>query len=93
MAELSLQDPARCPQCHAWMWPGFVTIGGGMHWVRASTRSGHDLAEHLPGTLAIMRPNRLPAWRCQNCKLILMRYGPDVHKEIERSELPEETLS
>lgn len=64
----------RCPECGGYMTEGWLSIGQGMHWI-ANRDSGHDVAEDIPGTHAIMRPNRLAAWRCKKCELILFRYG------------------
>ncbi len=33
------------------------------------------MSEDVPGTHAVMRPNRMEGWRCKKCHLILFRYG------------------
>lgn len=80
-----MADPAheskRCPQCRAWMTAGHVSVSQGLHWMRRAEGPLGDFAETLPGTHAVLRPNRLPAWRCTACQLVLMQYGHDVHKQ------------
>ena len=80
-----MQDPAdrnddeealRCPSCHAWLQPGFVAVSEGLLWLR-NADGPSDFAESIPGTAAILKANRLPAWRCQRCELVTMRFGRD----------------
>ncbi|MEM1355831.1 MAG: PF20097 family protein [Planctomycetota bacterium] len=77
-------DTMKCPSCHATMQPGFLPVSGGMNFVRGDGRAASSFAEGVPGTNAIMRSNRLPAWRCKACSLILFRYGKDNAKQLER---------
>lgn len=83
-----MADPAhesqRCPQCRAWMTTGFLSVSQGLHWMRRAEGPLGDFAETLPGTQAVLRPNRLPAWRCSGCQTITFRYGHDVLKETAR---------
>ena len=77
-------DPLRCPQCSSLMQAGFVPVSQGMHFIRGDGRGAHHFAEDLPGTHAIMRTNRLIAWRCKACELVVLRYGRDNAKRIAR---------
>jgi len=76
---------------------GLLPIAHGLHWLRgrsAGTSAGLGkgaggsgvMAEDVPGTHAVMRPNRMEAWRCKKCKLILFRYGQswDANKKIQK---------
>ncbi|MEM1212950.1 MAG: PF20097 family protein [Planctomycetota bacterium] len=64
-----------CPHCRATMTRGTVAVSQGLTWRRAD-QSGHaDFTEQLPGTQALRRSNRLPAWRCPACELVLIQYG------------------
>lgn len=74
----------KCPTCHTLMQQGFVPVSGGIHFIRGDGRSASAFAEGLPGTNSIMRSNRLLAWRCKGCQLILFRYGRDNAKQLER---------
>jgi hypothetical protein len=66
----------RCPECNALLEEGLLPVGHGMHWVRGRKPGGGGaFAEDVPGTHAVMRPNRMEAWRCKKCHLILFRYG------------------
>lgn len=76
--------PMRCPQCQAMMQAGFLPVSQGMHFIKGDGRSAHHFAEDIPGTHAIMRTNRLMAWRCKGCELVVFRYGRDNAKRIER---------
>lgn len=79
-------DPLRCPQCRDWMKPGFVSVSSGLHWLnRDAGPLGTDFLESIPGTHAIMRPNRLPAWRCRSCENITFRYGRDIHRKSQQA--------
>jgi len=79
-------DPIRCPQCRDFMKPGFVSVSQGLHWLnRESGPYGGDFLESIPGTHAIMRPNRLPAWRCAACETITFRFGRDLHRQRDRA--------
>jgi len=77
-------DIMKCPHCHAVMQQGFLPVSGGMNFIRGDGLSAASFAEGVPGTNSIMRSNRLPAWRCKGCKLILFRYGRDNAKQLER---------
>jgi hypothetical protein len=77
-------DIMKCPTCHAAMQQGFLPVEGGMHFVRGDGRSASSFAEDVPGTHSVLRSNRLLAWRCKGCKLILFRYGRDNAKMLER---------
>lgn len=76
------------------MTPGFISITTGLKFIRNKNGRPADFAEDLPGTHSIMRPNHLPAWKCTACELVLMRYGHNIHREVERMatamEQPEE---
>ena len=61
----------------------------GLLWVRNFEGSATDFAENIPGTNAIMRANRLPAWRCVSCELVTLRYGHEVHKHMPVSKYAE----
>ena len=74
----------RCPQCRSRMEPGFQSSGGGLHWFR-QRESPTTFAEGIPGTNAILRPVRLPAWRCRRCELILYRYGRNLEKQLDKA--------
>ena len=66
----------RCPECNALFEEGLLPVAHGMHWVRGRKPGGVGaFAEDVPGTHAVMRPNRLEGWRCKKCHLILFRYG------------------
>lgn len=58
---------------------GLLPVAHGMHWLRGRPTQGAGgaggMAEDVPGTHAVMRPNRMEAWRCKKCHLILFRYG------------------
>ncbi|MGB0768969.1 MAG: PF20097 family protein [Phycisphaeraceae bacterium] len=84
-------DPIRCPHCHALMQTGFLPTSRGMHFIRGDGKAASHFAEDLPGTHAIMRPNRLLAWRCKMCEVVLFKYGRNNAKTIERL-LEEDTL-
>ena len=76
----------RCPECHALMEEGLLPVSEGMHWVRGRSPSGSGaMAEDVPGTHAVMRPNRMEGYRCKKCHLILFRYGEswDVNKKAQ----------
>ncbi len=65
----------RCPECNATMEEGLLPVSDGLHWSRGRSTAGGGMAEDVPGTHAVMRPNRMEAWRCKKCHLILFRYG------------------
>ena len=76
----------RCPECNALMEEGLVPVADGLHWVRGRKPGGGGaMAEDVPGTHAVMRPNRMTGWRCKKCHLILFRYGQswDADKEAQ----------
>ncbi len=75
----------RCPECSALMEEGLLPVSEGMHWVKGRTTGGGEFAEDVPGTHAVMRPNRMAGWRCKKCHLILFRYGEswDANKKAQ----------
>lgn len=77
-------DSLRCPHCHALMQTGFLPTSQGMHFIRGDGKAASHFAESLPGTHAIMRTNRLLAWRCKACEIVLFKYGRNNAKTIER---------
>lgn len=78
----NVHDAIRCGLCRQWMQAGFVSVSQGLLWLRNAEGSAVDFAESLPGTNAIMRANRLPAWRCLSCEIVSLRYGREVHKYL-----------
>jgi len=74
----------RCPQCQQTMQTGFLPVSQGMHFIRGDGKAASHFAEDIPGTHAIMRTNKLPAYRCKSCELILFQYGRDTARRIER---------
>jgi len=66
------------------MQTGFIPVSQGMHFIRGDGRAAHHFAEDIPGTNAIMRTNRLLAWRCKACEIVLFRYGRDNAKRVAR---------
>lgn len=70
------EESLRCPSCRAWLQPGFVAVSEGLLWLR-NAEGPSNFAEQLPGTLALLKANRLPAWRCQRCELVTLRFGRD----------------
>ncbi len=77
-------EPIRCPECRGWMNPGYVAVSQGLNWMRRAEGSFNDFAETIPGTHAVLRPNRLPAWRCTACNLVTFRFGHDVHRQQDQ---------
>lgn len=73
-------EPIRCPVCRAWMRSGHVSVSQGLHWMRRAAGPFGDFKESIPGTHAVLRANRLPAWRCAACQTITFRYGHDVQR-------------
>jgi len=65
----------RCSECNALMEEGLLPVSHGMHWLKGRKPGGGGMAEDVPGTHAVMRPNRMEAYRCKKCHLILFRYG------------------
>lgn len=78
------QDPLRCPHCHTLMQTGFLPISQGMHFIRGDGKAASHFAESLPGTHSVMRSNRLLAWRCKACEVVLFKYGRNNAKTLER---------
>lgn len=74
----------RCPHCHALMQTGFLPASTGMHFIRGDGKAASQFAEDLPGTHAIMRSNRLLAWRCKRCEVVLFKYGRNNSKIVDR---------
>jgi len=77
-------DTTRCPHCNALMQEGFVPISDGMHFIRGDGKAASQFAEDIPGTHSIMRTNRLIAWRCKPCQMILFKYGRENAKHVAR---------
>lgn len=77
-------DSLRCPHCHALMQMGFLPTSAGMHFIRGDGKAASQFAESLPGTHSIMRTNRLLAWRCKACEVVLFKYGRNNAKTLER---------
>lgn len=77
-------EPTRCPKCRALMQTGFLPTSTGMHFIRGDGKAASQFAEDLPGTHSIMRANRLLAWRCKNCEVVLFKYGRNNAKTLER---------
>ncbi len=71
-----------------------LPVDQGLHWVRGREGGTRSFAEDVPGTHAVMRPNRMEAWRCRRCKLIVFRYGEslDTRRERYATEPPAQTL-
>lgn len=95
-----MPDPAhetlRCPECRQRMTVGHVAVSQGLNWMRRAEGPFGDFAETLPGTNAVLRANRLPAWRCTACQLVMLRYGHDVQRQEayrRGSVAPGQTLS
>ncbi|MEM8739311.1 MAG: PF20097 family protein [Planctomycetota bacterium] len=84
-----MNDPAhdtlRCPGCRARMTTGHVAVSQGLHWMRRAEGPYGDFAESIPGTHSVLRANRLAAWRCSACQLILFRFGHDVQRQQARA--------
>lgn len=78
------QDSLRCPKCQTMMQAGFLPVSQGMHFVRGNGRAATHFAENIPGTHAIMRSNRLFAWRCKACELVVFQYGRDNARKVEQ---------
>ncbi|WP_428389844.1 PF20097 family protein [Mucisphaera sp.] len=93
MATPAQPETFRCPRCRARMTPGVLPIAAGLSWLPLSPNATPAMAEGLPGTHAIMRPNRLPAWRCRACELVLFRHGRKMTDPLaEPDELPPEEI-
>ena len=73
------------------MTEGALPVSGGLTWVRGRGKEASTVADDLPGTHAVLRPNRLDAWRCAHCRLVLFQYGiDDAKRRARRDELREE---
>lgn len=81
---IDTHETLRCPKCQSLMQTGFVPVSRGMHFIRGDGTAASHFAEDLPGTHAIMRTNRLLAWRCKGCQVVVFKYGRDNAKLIER---------
>jgi len=66
------------------MQTGFLPVSKGMHFIRGDGKAASQFAEDLPGTHAVMRSNRLLAWRCKRCEVVLFKYGRNNAKTVER---------
>ncbi|MBX2851462.1 MAG: hypothetical protein KTR15_06940 [Phycisphaeraceae bacterium] len=77
-------DPIRCPHCKALMQAGFLPTSTGMHFIRGDGKAASQFAEDLPGTHSIMRSNRLLAWRCKRCEIVVFKYGRNNAKTVDR---------
>ena len=65
---------------------GLLPVSHGMHWVKGRKPGGATgMAEDVPGTHAVMRPNRMEGYRCKKCHLIMFRYGEswDTNKQAQ----------
>jgi len=64
---------------------GLLPVSDGLHWLRGRKPGNTGMAEDIPGTHAVMRPNRMEGWRCKKCHLVLFRYGQswDANKEAQ----------
>lgn len=82
----------RCPECNATMEEGLLPVSDGLHWSRGRATGGSGMAEDVPGTHAVMRPNRMEGWRCKKCHLILFRYGQpwETNKKAQMQHAAEE---
>ena len=89
---IDTHDNLRCPSCQSLMQTGFLPVSKGMHFIRGDGRAASHFAEDIPGTHAIMRSNKLLAWRCKACQVVLFRYGRDSRKIVERL-LEEDAIS
>ncbi|MEM8782934.1 MAG: PF20097 family protein [Planctomycetota bacterium] len=78
----NVHEAIRCPTCGQWMQAGFVQVSEGLLWLRNAEATTVDFAETVPGTNAIMRANRLPAWRCLRCNVLTLQYGRDIQKHL-----------
>ena len=65
----------RCPACSGPMEEGNLPVSEGLIWVRAHGEDSGTFAENIAGTHAVLRANRMEAWRCRKCLLITFRYG------------------
>lgn len=87
-------DTLRCPGCHAMMQHGYLPVSDGLHFVRGDGKAANSFAEDIPGTHAVMRSNRLLAWRCKACHLVTFKYGRDNAKHLDRmAELDEDAAT
>ena len=77
-------DALRCPTCKAMMQHGYLPISDGLVFVRGDGKAANAFAEDLPGTHAVMRSNRLPAWRCKACEMVVFQYGREIAKQVDR---------
>ena len=77
-------DALRCPHCKSLMQTGFLPVSKGMHFIRGDGKAASHFAEDLPGTHAVMRSNRLLAWRCKACEVVVFKYGRNNAKTVER---------
>jgi hypothetical protein len=68
---------------------GILPVAHGLHWVPAKDGSEGKMAEDVPGTHSVMRANRLQAWRCKKCELILLRYGFHHQRALARRDSEE----
>lgn len=83
----------RCPKCHSRMQPGVLPVSSGLSWLPWSPTATPSMAQSLPGTHAVMRPNRIPAWRCSRCELVMFRYGHKLPDPLgSDDELPEDPI-
>lgn len=77
-------DALRCPACKTLMQDGYLPCSDGLHFIRGDGNAASSFAEDLPGTHAVMRTNRLLAWRCKPCGMVVFKYGRDNAKHIDR---------
>ena len=71
---------------------GLLPVSDGLHWSRGRATAGGGMAEDVPGTHAVMRPNRMEGWRCKKCHLIIFRYGQswEANKKAQMQHAAEE---
>ncbi|MEM0913642.1 MAG: PF20097 family protein [Planctomycetota bacterium] len=74
MAE-SIHESLKCPKCHGYMEEGALAVSQGLRWRRMKGMAMADMAEHLPNTHSVARPNHLVAYRCRRCGLVVADYG------------------
>jgi|GEM_PF-3150225 len=70
-------DSICCPECGAGMRPGYLTTGAWLYWRKWTDRSLLvKFSDRLPNTLpSFVGTNRLPGYRCEECELVVFRYG------------------
>lgn len=81
-AAVSRPVPLVCPECGAGMRPGYLTTGSWLYWRRWNDRSLLvRFSDRVRGTLpSFVGTNRLPGYRCEQCEVIVFRYGDHRHE-------------